>query len=198
MPNNRRWNNPTSIISFRSQSILPEYGQWSGMLKRCNTVEVVGGKNQTYVDCTHDPSWLSYDTYIEWAREQVGFLCRDPSSRIWAIDKDLLVKGNKRYSPEVCVFVPNQINCFINTENKFRGDLPVGVYLEKCSGKYKAQLSTSTGRKNLGRFTTPTEAFQAYKVAKEAYAKLLAIKYTGLVDTRVIDALNNFTVNIDD
>jgi hypothetical protein len=33
---------------------------------------------------------------------------------------------------------------------------------------------------------------------KEAMAKELAIQYEGLVDSRVVDALNNFVVNIGD
>lgn len=176
-----------------------EYRQWGCMLRRCR----VGGYDQvkfpTYIGCTHYPEWESYDLWLEWAGQQVGFLNKDEKGNPWQIDKDILFKGNKYYSPETCVFVPPEVNAFLLTRKSCRGELPVGVYFKKSHQLFIAQISTGLNqKKHLGLFTTPTEAFAAYKVAKESYAKVLAIKYTGLVDPRVIDALNNFTVNIDD
>ena len=50
----------------------------------------------------------------------------------------------------------------------------------------------------IGRYTTPEEAFQAYKQAKEAYIKEVANKWKDQIDNRVYEALMNWGVSIDD
>lgn len=196
---NKKWDNPSSFTVDRVKHILPEYDQWSAMMNRSK----VGGKFQarypTYTNCTCEPSWESYDVWLEWARKQIGFLRDDTSNRYYSLDKDVLFKGNKHYSPETCVFVPRDINVFLTNRSGDRGEYPIGVYLKRGLDKYGSQVSLGKGlQRHLGYFDTPIAAFQAYKVAKEDYAKLLAVKYTGLVDPRVVDALNNFTVEISD
>jgi hypothetical protein len=45
-----------------------------------------------------------------------------------ALDKDILYKGNKIYSPDTCVFVPQEINALFVKNDANRGDLPIGVF----------------------------------------------------------------------
>lgn len=195
---NRKWINETGLHENGKRiGQLDEYLQWNSMRGRCSPVQ---RRAPCYIDCTCHTEWESYDVYIEWARQQIGFLNRDDKGRLWQLDKDILLKGNKVYSARVCVFVPSELNKFVLKNEKIRGVCPLGVCWVEQRQKYRANIKMHglRGNKHLGYFDTPTEAFQAYKVAKESYAKQLAIKYTGLVDPRVIDALNNFTVNIDD
>lgn len=193
----RKWKNPTSTVCNGKQKMFPEYNQWNGILVRCNAIQEHGGKNQTYLDCTYVEEWQSYDTYVEWARQQVGFLNREANGKLWSIDKDILCRGNTRYCPELCVFVPAFLNTFLLQSNSIRGELPIGV-CRSSKGSFVAQIRNNRLRERLGSFSTPLEAFNAYKNRKECLAKELAIKYQGLVDPRVITALQNFTVNIDD
>ena len=116
----------------------------------------------------------------------------------WELDKDILVKGNKLYSKDTCCFVPHEINMLLTKRDKARGEYPVGIYFHKATGKFMAQLNINGKKKYLGYFTTAEEAFQAYKLAKEAQIKVVAHKWKHLLDERVFQALMTYEVNIDD
>ena len=45
----------------------------------------------------------------------------------WELDKDILVKGNKIYSPDTCCFVPKEVNTVFTKRQSKRGDYPIGV-----------------------------------------------------------------------
>lgn len=94
--------------------------------------------------------------------------------------------------------MPKEINVLIIDRENCRGEYPVGVYLDKANGKFQARLRIKGKQKYLGRFTTPEEAFQAYKVAKEAHIKTVAEKWKDQLDERVFQALLKYTVEIDD
>jgi hypothetical protein len=115
------------------------------------------------------------------------------------IDKDILVKGNKVYSPNTCCFLPPEINkCFIR-QKKSKHNLPIGV-AKHSSGHYYARVNINGKLKHLGMFNTPTEAFNAYKIAKEQYIKELAEKYfqEGKITKKVYNALFRYEVEITD
>ena len=116
----------------------------------------------------------------------------------WELDKDILQKGNKLYSKDTCCFVPHEINMLLTKRDNARGEYPIGVCFHKASGKFMAYLTINGKMKFLGRFTTPEEAFQAYKLAKEAYIKAVAEKWKHLLDNRVFQALMVYEVAIDD
>ena len=114
----------------------------------------------------------------------------------FALDKDILLKGNKIYSPETCCFVPQEINNLFIKRLRGRGKYPIGVSLNK--GKYFSEISCGNTRISLGYFDTPQEAFQAYKTAKEAYIKEVADKWRGQITEQVYEAMYNYKVEIDD
>lgn len=199
MDNRKKWLNPTETQDgSKYGKKLPEYAQWNSMKERCRVGGGCQEKIPSYIGCTYVSEWASYDVWVEWARQQVGFLNTDDKGKIWQQDKDILFKGNKVYSPDTCVFVPKEVNTFHTLRSRFRGEYPCGVSFKENNFKYSAKIVRGGCGKHLGIFDTPEAAFLAYKAAKEAYAKQLAVKYTGLVDSRVVDALNNFTVNIED
>lgn len=176
------------------------YARWVGMKGRCTS----GSRSQrlfpNYVGCTYNPEWVSFDNYMDWATKQVGFDCFDDKGKAYHLDKDLLFKGNKHYSPETCVFVPAALNTFLGSNAAKRGEYPIGVYFNQEKQKYKAEIRLHFDRKtrHLGYFQSIPEAFLAYKSAKEVLAKELALHYADKVDKRVIQVLNNFTVEIGD
>ena len=114
----------------------------------------------------------------------------------WELDKDILFKGNKIYSPETCCFIPREINQIFPKRDLKRGEYPIGVTRKR--GKFSAQLSTKDFNKNLGVFNTPEEAFQAYKSAKESYIKEVADKWKDQIEPRVYQAMYNYQVEITD
>ena len=114
------------------------------------------------------------------------------------LDKDILIKGNKIYSPNTCIFVPQSINTLFIKSDKSRGNLPIGVYYKKQNKKYIAQCKINNEKKYLGSFDTSEEAFQAYKQFKEHYIKQIADEYIELIPQELYDAMYNYEVEYED
>ncbi len=170
---------------------------WQFMMNRC-----YDGKykldHPTYENCLVCEEWHNFQNFAEWCVAQRGY-----GYSGFNLDKDLLVKGNKIYSPETCSLIPQEINKAITKQTMFKAGLPIGVSTrEDLGGKFMARLSTSSsgvrGEVYLGLFDTPDSAFLAYKKAKEAHVKLLANKFKGMLADNSYEALMNFEVNIDD
>ena len=83
-----------------------------------------------------------------------------------------------------------------------RWKYPKGVsYQSKGNwSRYYANISINSKWVNLGCYTTPEEAFQAYKSAKEQHVKELATQYfqEGKITQRVYQALMEYQVEITD
>lgn len=175
-----------------------EYYLWKAMLARC--YELPRPLNHAkYEGCTVSENFKSYSFFYEWCNRQISFKSEDEKGNYWHLDKDLLVKGNKFYSENTCVFVPLKINLLLTKREAKRGDYCIGVRLHKRDNVYKARCNNGTGvSKYLGYFATEQEAFQAYKTYKEALIKEVAEKYKDQLDTRAYQALLNYTVEITD
>lgn len=164
---------------------------WRHLIERTH-----GDVPDRYEDATLDEGWYNLQAFLEWSTKQIGFSGIEDGGRYWCIDKDILVEGNKRYSGDTCVFVPNEVNVFFSKkEIGNTGHLGVNYIKPKTEGSkegYIARCHYNGERQYLGYFDTPQEAYCAYKVAKIKAAKELAIKWEGKVDDRVIEALLNF------
>jgi hypothetical protein len=137
--------------------------------------------------------WYNYQVFAKWYEEN----WKPWMNSSWHIDKDILVKGNKIYSPETCCFVPVEINSLFTKNNKNRGDFPIGVTNQ--GKKFSARLSKSKKiRFNAGLFDTPEEAFQAYKIEKESYIKEVSNRWRSLISSKVYQAMYNYKVEITD
>ena len=170
-----------------------EYTLWNNMLNRCYN-DTYKNKNQTYVGCKVSENFKSYEYFYEWCHKQIGF-----DNEGWQLDKDLLVKGNKVYSEDTCVFLPKEINSVLVKCTASRGEYLIGVCWCKKATAFKARVSKNKGKQeHLGFFNTEIEAFNAYKQAKEDYLKELANKWKSQIDERAYNALMNYEVNIDD
>jgi len=172
--------------------MIKEYQLWANMLQRCFD-EKFKQKWPTYEGVTCSKEWLSMTKFIEDVSQMKGYGLKG-----WQLDKDILQKGNKLYSKDTCCFVPQEVNYLLTKSDKARGEWPIGVRFHKRDGKFVAQLKINGKKRNLGYFTTPEEAFQAYKVAKEANIKAVAEKWKDQLDERVYQALLNYTVDITD
>ena len=111
----------------------------------------------------------------------------------------MLVKGNKVYSEDSCVFLPIEINTVLTKCTSSRGEHLIGVYWSKTHKAFKAQVSRNKGKQeHLGYFNTELEAFNTYKTAKEAFIKEQAEKWKDKIDDRAYNALMNYQVEITD
>lgn len=162
---------------------------WRNMLSRCYSEKFLY-KRPTYTGCTVSENFKNFQFFAEWCNNQIGF---DKDG--WQLDKDILTKGNKVYSEDLCVFVPQELNVLLLQSSKARGDYPIGV---SFNGKYKAYFRVNSRGKYVGTYDTVQEAFDAYKNAKEGRVKEMAEKYRLIVDERVYYALVQWSVSIDD
>ena len=169
---------------------------WSGLVQRCfDPLWKTRHKCYELTTCSED--FLCAANFITWSKSQIGYNSIDEYGKPFALDKDILLKGNTVYSPYTCVFVPREINNLILSNRKVRGKLPIGVTKTK-EGKLRARVSINNKEVALGVFETSNEAFQAYKEAKERHIKEVANKWKDRIDQRVYYALMKYEVKITD
>ena len=163
----------------RERVICPFYRTWDSMLKRCYSEGFQKG-HTTYKGCEVCNHWKLFSNFRKW------MVLQDWSGK--QLDKDILIVGNKIYSPETCVFVGAKTNSFLINSLKSRGKYSVGVYWNKVREKFSATCSNSFTKKseNLGCFKTELEAHLAWKKRKHELACQLADLQT---DSRVAEAL---------
>jgi hypothetical protein len=167
------------------------YNTWVQMIHRCYS-EYLQKKQPAYIGCSVAEEWHNFQNFAKWYDEnyyeiEVEMMC---------LDKDILVKGNKHYSPETCIFVPKAINnLFIRRSVK---TLPIGV--SKFRDKYQAYCHNPIDSKlqYLGVFDISEEAFNAYKSYKEQIIKEVAESYKSRIPVTLYDALTNYKVEITD
>lgn len=147
--------------------MCPFYARWKHMLWRCYCSKHQA-RQPTYIGCTVCDEWLTFTNFKRWMENQHW---KDKQ-----LDKDLLVEGNKVYSPENCVFVDSTTNSFILINDTSRGEWPVGVYLNKAKKKFQASCRNpiTKTREHLGYFTDPHEAHLAWRKRKHELACILA------------------------
>ena len=179
-----------------------EYVAWVDVLKRCFS-ESFKKKNPTYKDVTCCEEWLLYENFYEWLHSQDNF-DKWYNNKQWNVDKDILVKGNKLYSPETCCLVSNNVNCLFVKCVATRGDLPIGVRYNKVNKKFNVKISKHRNGKavseHIGVYDTSEEAFYAYKEAKESYIKQVAQEEYSLdnITKKCYDAMMSYEVEITD
>ena len=84
------------------------------------------------------------------------------------------------------------------SKKSIRGCYPIGVTKHKKMTSFSSSVSIDGTMKYLGSFSTPEEAFAAYKEAKEQQIKVVANRWKDQIDPRVYEALMNWEVDITD
>lgn len=93
--------------------MTPQYRAWTGMMGRSYN-EKTQERQPTYKGCSVDPRWHNFQAFAVWYDANYYEI----EGKTIALDKDLLVKGNKVYGPDTCVFLPHDINgLFIKNNN---------------------------------------------------------------------------------
>lgn len=182
--------NATSRDSNRKKK--KAYLTWHNMLMRCYD-EKSFKKHPTYVDCSVCDEWLCYENFEKWFSENYYEIDNEQME----LDKDILVKGNKTYSPATCVFVPKRINMLIVKADGRRGKHPLGVTFDKETNKFMGRVIT-LDKIQKKRFNTKEEAFMFYKTNKEHAIKQVADEYKDKIPQRLYDALYAYEVEITD
>ena len=175
-----------------------QYIYWTKMLERCYSERELKRK-PTYIDKQVCEEWHNFQNFAKWFDDNYY----EVDGERMHLDKDIIIKGNKIYSPETCVFVPNRINILFVKANAIRGDYPIGVTFDKDINKFRGHMSMIDNygkikQKHLGCFNTPTEAFECYKIEKEKYIKEVADQYKDKIPKKLYDAMYSYEVEITD
>lgn len=176
--------------------LTKEYNMWSGMLRRCYDEKYKDKKpTYRYVKCCDE--WLLYENFYEWLHSQSNFP-KWLNDDKWSIDKDILIKGNKTYSPKACCLVPASINSLFVKCNANRGNLPIAV--QKHQQKYRACFTAFNKYITLPVRNTINEAFLDYKQYKENIIKEIAQEEynKGNITKQCYEAMMNYEVEIND
>jgi len=144
------------IKPYKKAMCCPFYSIWVAMIHRC-----YGPTQRAYIGVTVTPEWLRFMEFRQWMEKQ------DWSGK--ELDKDILCPGNKVYSPETCLFVPQEINTLLVTSAARRGPNSLGVTYVATRKAFQAQLWRYGKHVHLGRFKTEKEASSAYLSAKSAH-----------------------------
>ncbi len=169
------------------------YMTWLKMLYRSYSPKYIQ-QHPTYTGCKVHSSWHNFQTFAGWYYDNFYQIEKEQME----LDKDILCKGNKTYSPDTCVFVPHRINTLFTKSDNKRGDYPIGVTYNKPSKIYETYCGTNGKRKYLGCYDTPEQAFQVYKQYKEDYIKKVAEEYKNKIPMKLYNALTTYEVEIDD
>lgn len=163
------------------------YDIWRGVIKRVYDKKY-HHKKPTYKGCSVAEEWHNFQNFAEWMEQNYN----PETMEGWHLDKDILVRGNKVYSPETCCFVPQEINSIFKGSSKIGKKYPEGVTL--YFGKYKVNLCIKGVQKYLGTYNTIEEAFQCYKIAKEAYIKEVADEWRDKIDPQVYQTMCEYKI----
>lgn len=171
---------------YNSKNSVDAYSVWQNMLKRCYS-DVFQDRHPSYVGCTVCEEWHNFQNFAEWYYNHESY------GLGYDLDKDLLVRGNKVYSPDTCCMLPEEINVFITKKGSDKNGLPTGVKPQGVN-TFRADFGRF-GRSNyIGAFDNVEEALAAYKKVKRQAFLELTEKWKYLVAVDVYESLLNFEV----
>lgn len=159
-----------------------EYQNWTCMIRRCYDERLKERYSAYYGDCAVCNEWHNFQTFSEWWNDNIY---RVGTERMH-LDKDILFNGNRIYSPDTCLIVPQRINMmFMKKPNKY--NLPNGI-LPIANRKYSARY----GGKHIGNFDDLESAVKAHDIEKKKALRELADKYKDKVPNKLYEALINW------
>lgn len=151
--------------------VIKSYRDWQNMLRRC-----YDSKYQelypTYADCTVCEDWLKFSKFKEWFDANYPQHLEEQGV-ILQLDKDLLGKDSKIYSPDTCVFLPSCVNSFIINKEKNNKLGHYGAHWQEHAKKWRVRINDFHSYKSIhvGYFNNIEDAKNAYIKARAVEAE---------------------------
>lgn len=159
---------PTQPRINGKQHCCPYYRRWKHVVQRVYCPKFKK-KNPAYIGVSMCGEWLYFSKFKQWMEGQQ-----------WEgkeLDKDIILPGNKMYSPETCCFVPKSLNCLLSQRKSNKGKYPTGVTDDKIRGnRYLARIVIESKSVQIGWFKTPAEASNAYLKMKAELVLYYSVK----------------------
>lgn len=149
------------------QVMCPFFRKWRHMIYRCYSKKY-HLTSPTYSECYVCDEWLTFSNFKRWMETQ------DWNGK--HLDKDILVKGNKVYSPETCVFIDSVTNTFFGDCGSAAAGRLTGASWHSGAGKYRSQCCNPFTKKaeHLGFYDSEIGAHLQWKKRKHELACQLA------------------------
>lgn len=162
----------------------PKYKNWKSGLQRCFDKKWIQA-NPTYDGCIWTEDWIRLSKFVCW-RDTYAETHGSVDGK--HLDKDIILLGNKLYSPETCAYVWPATNTFVIDCAAVRGAWPVGVSWDGSANKFRARCQNpfTKEREHLGLFKDQWEAHEAWRKRKHELAQLVAETES---DSRVVESL---------
>lgn len=151
----------------------PFYYRWEKMLRRCYS-EHYQKINPSYIGCSVCPEWLYFSKFRLWMVTQ--------NWEGLELDKDLLVVGNRVYSPDTCCFISHKINTFFTSAKPYE-------ILKNKSGTYT--IYYIKGSKKLQKTSNNIKELHIIKLQSKIQKINDFIITDSTLEDKVIFALND-------
>jgi len=167
------------------------YGCWKQILNRCYNRDATSYKAYGARGVSICDEWRNFQQFAEWYEKNFKSGMK--------LDKDILIRNNKVYSPATCRFVPEKVNAIVRTkDSKKKTGFAKGVRKNNnsVSKPFTAQVGLESGNTHIGCFPSMHLAFLAYKSEREAYIKRVAQREfeNGTIDFEIYNVLMNWEV----
>ena len=185
-------------IEYQNKATNEVYAIYNSIRSRCkNTRSDKQDKNvaKCYEDAEMCQEWADNPkNFLRWYLEHY-YAVGDESM---AVDKDLLGNGSKIYSPDTCCILPQGLNTLLtNCKKRYKdgenkdNTLPLGVRYSGRTGRYFATITLWGGNQivKLSEWDTLEEAFEEYKMMKEADNRTVIAKYKNSIPDNIYQAL---------
>ena len=121
-------------INKHDEDEYRKYVLWKNMIERVYSPHRQKS-HPCYKDCLVCDEWKTFSIFKKWVENP-----ENDYQKGYHLDKDIIVKGNKVYSPQTCCFVPRELNALFTKRQNLRGKYPIGVTFDGMG--YISSLST--------------------------------------------------------
>lgn len=164
-----------------------EYATWSAIMFRCYGDNRDECTLRNYGDCSVVAEWHNYQTFASWCQTQPEMnFCNS------SIEKDIIIKGNKLYSPNTTCFVPIELNVAITGIKHQNSTGKAGVW--KFNDSYISEVTMFSTKASLGRFDNFQDAEYVYREVKQSYIRALAEIYKDRLRADVYEKLKEWVI----
>lgn len=147
-----------------SRVMCPFYTKWKNMLNRCYS-ETSHRNSPSYIGCSVCDEWLLFSNFRRWMDTQ------DWEGK--ELDKDIMIDGNKIYSPDTCMFIDSSINTLVRKDKV--NMYAKGVSFDKRCNSFTASVHINGKKTYMGSFKILENAEMAYKKGKAIELRRVAM-----------------------
>jgi len=170
----------------------PHFQVWCGLRTR-TLDDDFKQEHKSYIDCSLCEEWMCMQNFCDWAESTKP---KDNSIR-WELDKDLLIEGNRLYSPETCCWLPKEINLFLSKMSEkaiYPKTLADGGVVYRVFVREGKEKQVEKGSHYIGTYYSYEMAVDKWRWVKKQRLNALIQQYRHLMSDVVIERLSALNI----